>query len=138
MRYLLDTNAVSVLQKEITPHSAAAAWIRSIRIRDTFLSVITVGEIRRGVETRRRRDQAGALSLEAWARGLELQYERQILPVTVEIAHLWGSFTTTQPLPVADALIAATALHHGLTVVTHNVKDFERAGVAIVDPFSAN
>jgi len=107
-----------------------------IRPDEAFLSVLTVGEIRRGIELHRAKDAKAAGALERWLLGLEAHYADRILPITAEIADRWGRLSLTQPLPVSDGLIAATGLEHKLTVVTRNIADFERSGVNTLNPFS--
>jgi predicted nucleic acid-binding protein len=135
MAYLIDTCIVSELRK---PHCnrGVASWISSIQPEEAFLSVLTLGEIRRGIELRRSKDAKAAGSLERWLVGLEAHYAERILPVTIEVADRWGRLCPNQPLPVSDGLIAATALERKLTVVTRNTADFKRSGVNTIDPFS--
>jgi len=111
------------------------AWMEGVQPDEAFLSVLTLGEIRRGIELRRNKDAVAARSLERWLRGLETHYADRILPVTPAIADRWGRLSPDQPLPVTDGLIAATALEHKLTVVTRNTSDFKRSGVGVYDPF---
>jgi predicted nucleic acid-binding protein len=135
MPYLLDTCVVSELRNPgINP--GVSAWISSINENEAFLSVLTVGEIRLGIELHRLRNPTGAGNLELWLLGLETHYAERILPITTKIADRWGRLSPRQPLPTSDGLIAATGLEHGLTVVTRNLADFQRSGVNTVNPFS--
>ncbi len=134
MGYLLDTCVLSELRKP-KADPGVAAWMAGIQPEEAFLSVLTLGEIRRGIELRRARDSAAARALERWLLGLEAHYADRILPVTAVIADRWGRLSPNQPLPVTDGLIAATALEHKLTVVTRNTEDFARSGVSLLDPF---
>ncbi len=109
--------------------------MKSVRTEDAFLSVLTLGEIRRGIERQRFRDPVAAACLEAWLVGLETHYEDRLLPVNAAIADRWGRLSVNQPLPVTDGLLAATGLEFGLTIVTRNTSDFERSGVQLFDPF---
>jgi predicted nucleic acid-binding protein len=98
--------------------------------------VLTLGEIEQGVaRVRGRGDQHQAAALERWLREVEAGFEDRILPISLAVAAAWGRQLCAQPIPVIDALIAATARVHGMTVVTRNVKDLELAGVPILDPF---
>jgi predicted nucleic acid-binding protein len=133
--YLLDTNVISELRKGRRAHPRVQAWRESVTNEETFLSVLVFGEIRRGIENLRPRDPQTAGALERWLLSLEAAYADRILPVTLEICRIWGGLSVQQPLPISDALLAATALHHNLTVVTRNITDFERTGVACVNPF---
>ncbi len=132
MSFLLDTCFVSDIRRKRTD---LQAWLGSVRAYDVFVSVITVGELARGIHQRRRKDPIAAKLLQQWLDEMRLGFARRILPVTEPIADLWGELSAQRPRPVADALIAATALVHGLAVVTRNVADFADTGVAIVNPW---
>ena len=134
MAYLVDTCVLSELRKS-RPSPAVEAWMDGVEPDELFVSVLTLGEIRRGIELRRGKDQAAGRSLERWLNGLESHYADRILPVSAAIADRWGRLSPKQPLPVTDGLIAATALEHNLTVVTRNTADFERSGANVLDPF---
>jgi len=135
MAYLLDTCVIAELRK---PHcdGSVATWMADIQPDEAFLSVLTLGEIRRGIELHRAKDTKAAGALERWLLGLEAHYSERILPITSAIADRWGRLCLSQPLPVSDGLIAATGLEHKLTVVTRNVSDFQRSGVNTLNPFS--
>lgn len=100
-----------------------------------YPSSLTVGEIRNGVELRRRTDPAQAAILERRLHGLHRQFSDRIIPITSEIAEEWGRLNAVRPLPAMDGLIAATARVNGWTLVSRNVKDFEGTGVSVVNPF---
>ena len=135
MAYLIDTCVISELRKRDCDQGVAA-WMSGIQPDEAFLSVLTLGEIRRGIELRRSRDPAAAGALERWLLGLETHYAERILPITAAIADRWGRLATDQPPPVSDGLIAATGLEHKLTVVTRNAPDFQRSGVSTLNPFA--
>ena len=135
MAYLLDTCVISELRKPLG-NRGVAAWMAGIQPDEAFLSVLTLGEIRHGIELHRAKDPKAAGALERWLLGLEAHYAERILPITAPIADRWGRIAISQPLPVSDGLIAATGLEHKLTVVTRNTADFQRSGVTIVNPFS--
>lgn len=137
MSYLLDTNVVSELRKGRRADKHVQAWFRGVDDDALFLSVLVVGELRRGVENIRRRDRAAATALDRWLDTLMTAYADRILEVTTEIAAVWGRFNVPDPLPVIDSLIAATAHVHDLTVVTRNTVDIDRTGVPTMNPFTA-
>jgi predicted nucleic acid-binding protein len=136
MSYLLDTCVLSELRKP-RANPGVVAWMEGVQPDEVFLSVLTLGEIRRGIELRRGKDPAAARALERWLNGLEAHHSDRILPITTAIADRWGRLSLKQPLPVTDGLITATALEHKLTVVTRNTDAFLRSGVNILDPFAA-
>jgi hypothetical protein len=137
MTYLLDTNVLSETRKR-QPAVGVAEWIATTPPDRMHISVLTLGEIERGIARNRSRgDRQQAAVLERWLRDMEAGFEGRVLPVSLPIATAWGRQQHAQPLPVVDALIAATAQVHGLTVVTRNVKDFEPAGIPVLNPFAS-
>ena|SRR5664280_2309287 len=135
MAYLIDTCIISELRKA-SCNPGVAAWMTSIQPDEAFLSVLTFGEIRRGIELRRPKDARAAGALDRWLSGLETHYSDRILPITPAIADRWGRLSPSQPLPVTDGLLAATALEHKLTIVTRNMADFQRSGANTLNPFA--
>lgn len=135
MAYLLGTCLISELRKPAC-NPGVAAWMSRIKPDEAYLSVVTLGEIRRGIENHRAKDAKAAGALERWLLGLESHYAERVLPITAAVADRWGRLSLNQPLPVSDGLIAATGLEHKLTVVTRNVDDFQRSGVNTLNPFS--
>jgi toxin FitB len=134
--YLLDTNVLSETRKR-QPAAGVAGWIAATPPDRLYVSVLTLGEIEQGIaRVRGRGDRHQASGLERWLRDVEAGFEDRVLPVSLQVAAARGRQQYTQPVPVIDALIAATARVHGLTVVTRNVKDFELAGVPVLDPFT--
>jgi predicted nucleic acid-binding protein len=133
--YLLDTNVVSELRK-VRPHGAVVAWLEGVRDVDLHLSAVTLGEIQAGVEITREQDAAKAAEIEAW---LELVAGTwNVLAADGAVFRAWARLMHARDdRLIEDALIAATALVHGLTVVTRNVKDFRPLGVTVLDPFAA-
>jgi predicted nucleic acid-binding protein len=132
--YLVDTNVVSELRKR-EPHRTVISWRDSVATDELYLSVLVVGEIRQGIERLRRRDRAQAPGLERWLETLKREFEDRILPVTTAIAEAWGRLMAPQPLPTVDGLLAATALVHGLTLVTRDTTRLEETGVPLLDPW---
>lgn len=137
MAYLLDTNVFSELRKGSRGVPAVLGWNRSTRNEIKFVSVLTLGELRRGAESVRRRDPRSAFHLERWVQSIVREFADRILPVELEIADLSGKICLNQPLPPIDALLAATALHHDLIMVTRNVADVRRSGARVFNPFEA-
>jgi toxin FitB len=134
--YLLDTNVLSETRKR-QPAAGVAAWIAATQPDRLHVSVLSLGEIERGIaRIRGRGDPHQASALERWLREVETGFEDRVLPVTLAIAAAWGRQQYAQPVPVIDALVAATARVHGMTVVSRNVKDFEPAGVQVLNPFA--
>ena len=137
MSYLLDTNILSETRKR-EPARSVADWIASTPSARLHVSVLTLGEIQQGIERiRAKGDGQQAAALEGWLRELEAGFDGRVLPVTLPVASAWGRQRQGRPIPVVDALIAATADVHGMTVVTRNVKDFEHAGVPVLNPFES-
>lgn len=135
MKYLLDTNVISEERKKARMSPAFRAWRDSVEEQDFCLSVLVVGEIRRGVETLRQRDPIQAVALDRWLQGLEALYASRILVVNVQIADLWGRLQVPDPLSPIDGLLAATATVHNLVLVTRKAKDVEATGVRCLNPF---
>ena len=137
MSYLLDTNIVGELRKGARCNPVVMAWYRHYAIETSFISVMTMGEIRKGIESSRLKDLAKAQGLERWLKELELSFEERILPVSAEIADIWGRFVHRGDVAAVDGLIAATAAHYSLTVAMRNARDFQRCGIDYVNPFEA-
>lgn len=137
MSHLLDTNVISELRKpERRADVGVRAWVAARVSSDLYLSVITVLEVEIGIRRLARRDPAQAGRLQTWLdEGLLDAFAGRILPVDVPVARRAARLHVPDPRPERDALIAATAAVHGLTVVTRNIKDFESLDVAVVDPW---
>lgn len=134
MSYLLDTNVLSELRKH-DPEPAVASWFEAVPGHDLYISVLSVGEIRQGIERLRRRDPAQAEVFERWLTTLRRDFQDRILPVTTVVAEAWGRLNAPAPLPVIDSLLAATALVHDLTFVTREAERLQRTGVPLLDPW---
>lgn len=132
--FLLDTVVLSELRKRCRDPNVAD-WIRRQRSTDLFLSVVSIGEIERGIVQQRFKNPDFAASLEDWLDRLLSLYADRILPFDLEPSRRWGRLSAAIGHDGADLLIAATALVHGLTVVTRNSRHFEPTGVALIDPF---
>lgn len=137
--YLVDTNVISEARKRSKADKGVRAFFRGANNDDSqvYLSVVTVGEIRRGVELiRHRGDTRQANQLESWLESLLVNYRQNVLKIDEDIAQLWGRLRVPHPENALDKQIAATALIYGLTVVTRNDKDFAETGVRVLNPFS--
>lgn len=131
--YLLDTNVVSELRKP-KPHGAVLAWLESVDDTKLYLSAVTLGEIQAGVEVTREQDAAKAAEIEAWLELVAASYN--VLPMDAPVFRRWARLMhRTSNTLYEDAMIAATADVHGLTVVTRNVADFKSFGVSLLNPF---
>ena len=130
--YVVDTNVLSEARRT---SKEARAWLRSVEANSIFLSVVTLGEIMKGVAIKQRSDPRTATSLLVWLERLRDQHAERILPVTDRIALEWGRLAAIRPRGMADGIIAATALVHGKIVVTRNSKDFEDTGIALINPW---
>ena len=134
--YLLDTNVVSELRKRDRCDENVAAWYTGVSDDELFLSVLTLGEIRKGIELIRDRDPRQAEALENWLRYVEKNYEGRILPIDERVSDVWGQLHYIRNVPVVDGLLAAAAKVHNLTLVTRNIQDFQGLGVNLLNPFS--
>lgn len=134
MRWLLDTNVVSELRKGDRANPGVRAWFAEVDDEDLFTSVLVLGEIRRGIESIRRRDAAAALAIEQWLIRMATGFGDRVLPIDARVADRWGALNVPDPIPTVDGLLAATALVHDLTLVTRNAKDVAGTGVQVLDP----
>ena len=136
MAFLLDTNIISELRRNDRAAAGVLKWRRSVAFEEIYISVLVLGEMRRGVELKRRRDPVSARVFEKWLREVETVYRERVLPITREICDIWGRTSVDIAISPVDGLIAATAIHHELTVVTRNEADFQRIGVDFFNPFT--
>jgi len=140
VRYLLDTNVVSELRKVRLGRANAGVgrWADSVSAADLYVLVVTVQELEMGVLLLLRRDPVQGAVLRAWLDTQVLPaFAQRTLPVDVAVAQRSAALHVPDPRPVRDGLIAATALVHGMTVVTRNVADFQPCGVPVLNPWSA-
>jgi predicted nucleic acid-binding protein len=134
--YLLDTNVVSELRKQ-KPHKGVLAWIRNASEESLYLSAVTIGEVQAGIEITRDQDAQKASEIEEWLDSLAESYS--VLVVDAALFRRWAQLMHGRPdHHIEDGLIAATALVHGLIVVTRNVRDFEPFGVQLINPFTSD
>ena len=132
--FLLDTDVLSALRRR-EQHPELAQWLGRQRTADLYLSTVTVGEIERGIIQQQRRDASFARELMVWLDRVLALYGDRVLTVDVSTARRWGRLSGSLGHESVDLLIAATALEHGLTVVTRNIRRFEPAGVPAFNPF---
>lgn len=133
--FLVDTDVLSALAKR-GQHASVVAWIGRQRPGDLFVSVISIGEIERGIALQRDKDQNFAAMLAGWLDDVLNVYGDRVVPFDLASVRRWGRLSAALGRKDADLQIAATALEHGLTVVTRNTSHFEPAGVPVLDPFA--
>ena len=136
MSYLIDTNVISELRKGDRCDPAVVSWWAKVDEDELWTSALVLGEIRRGIELARRRDPQKAKALEAWLEEVVSGFGDRVLHVDAQVADEWGRMNAIRPLPVIDALIAATARANGLIFVTRNGTDVQGVGVEILNPFA--
>jgi hypothetical protein len=134
IEYRLDTSIVSETRKK-KAETAVTAFLEAVDSSSLYLSVLTIGELRRGVAAKRRDDPAVAKNLAAWVQGLEVGFAERILGIDAAIAGLWGDWSAQRSRPVVDTLLAATAVVHGLTFVTRNTRDVQDLPVKVLNPW---
>src|SRR5258708_21732011 len=131
--FLLDTNVVSEMRRT-RPHPNVTEWLSKVSPNELFLAAATLGELQAGVEMTRQQDPVRASVIEEWINSIAASYN--VLPMDSVVYRRWALLMHRQPRDlIEDAMIAATGLVHQLTIVTRNVRDFERLGVAVIDPF---
>jgi predicted nucleic acid-binding protein len=136
MTYLLDTNVISELRRP-APDPGVLRWYEDAPSAQLFLSVLTIGEIRLGIERLRRKDSPQAEALKRWFRGLLASYRDHIVDIDIETAQEWGRLNVPDPLPVIDGLLAACAKVRGWTLVTRDTVGLAQCGVTLLNPFGA-
>ena len=136
MNYLIDTNIISEVRKGAHCDANVAAWYASIDDANVYLSVLVLGEIRRGIERARPRDPPRARALEKWLADVEDAFGERILPINRAVTDEWGRMSAKRPVPVVDGLLAATAKVHRLTLATRNLADVNDLGAQVLDPFA--
>jgi predicted nucleic acid-binding protein len=134
--YLLDTNVISELRRR-RPHGAVVAWLQTVPDADLHISAATIGELQAGIEMTREQDPARAAEIETWLEVVAATYN--VLPMDARIFRAWARLMHRQSGSlIEDAMIAATAVVHDLTVATRNSRDFQKLGVRIFNPFATS
>jgi predicted nucleic acid-binding protein len=136
VNYLIDTNVISEVRKGEKCNANVAAWYDSIDDSEIYLSVLVLGEIRKGVERARRRDPGQARALEKWLGTIRESFADRVLPVDALVADEWGRMSAKRPLSTVDALLAATAKVHRMTLATRNLSDVADLGADVINPFA--
>jgi predicted nucleic acid-binding protein len=135
LSFLLDTNVLSEMRKGAICNPGVKAWFNSINISDLYLSVMVAGEIHRGIDKLKKTDPTRARKFLNWLSSVIREFEGRILVVDMETAEIWGRLSSKRTLPLADGLLAATALAHDLMFVTRNIRDIRDTGVRYINPF---
>ena len=135
MNYLIDTNVISEIRRGTKCDANVAAWWESVDDADIYLSVLVLGEIRKGIERARANDAARARALETWLSTLVQSFNERILPIDQTVADEWGRMSAKRSVSTIDALLAATAKVHGMTFATRNVADIADLGATVINPF---
>lgn len=138
MAWLVDTNVLSELRKGDRAQAGVRRWFDQALEADLYTSVLVLGEVRRGIGSIRRRDEAAATALERWLGRTTEVYADRVLGIDAAIAERWGRLNVPDPVPTIDGLLAATALEHDLVLVTRNHADVARTGVRWFDPFTGD
>jgi predicted nucleic acid-binding protein len=134
LSFLLDTNVVSETRNR-APNPRVLAWLETADQQALHVSVLTIGELAKGIALHRRKDPRAANGLDHWLRGIEELFSDRIIPIDGPIATTWGQLNAERPLPVIDSLLAATAKVRGFTLVTRNDRDVESTGVPVINPW---
>jgi len=135
VNYLIDTNIISEVRKGPRCDPNVASWYEKIEDASLYLSVLVIGEIRKGIERIRPKDNAQANAIEKWLQAVDKAFGERILPVDRAVANEWGRLNASRRLPVIDGLLAATAKTHRMTLVTRNTADIAGLDVYILNPF---
>jgi len=135
VKYLIDTNIISEVRKGARCDRDVAAWFESIADADIYLSVLVVGEIRKGIERARPNTPVQASALEQWLTELVRSFTERIMPIDQAVADEWGRMSAKRSLSTIDALLAATSKVNRMTLATRNISDVVNLGVRVLDPF---
>jgi predicted nucleic acid-binding protein len=136
VNYLLDTNVVSEARRK-RPDARVASWLKWADERTLHISVMTLGEIVKGAAQHGTRDRTQASIYDQWLEIIRSEFADRTIGVDTEIAQLWGRLAAKRPIPIVDGLLAATAVVHGMTLVTRNARDVAELGVSVLNPWEA-
>ncbi len=134
VKYLLDTIVISETRRK-APNAGLQAWLRRADPQALHVSVLSFGEIAKGIELIGLKYPAAGLALRKWFDEMRRLYTDRLIPINVDVAEEWGRISALRSLPVIDGLLAATAIVHKMTLVTRNLRDMERTGVMVVNPW---
>lgn len=134
MSFLLDTYILSAIRRKQRDQNLEK-WLLSINSLDVYISVVTIGEVERGITQQRRNNPAFAEDLQRWLDTILQRYQQRILPLSISIAQRWGRLSAELGHNSADLMIAATALEHNLIVATRNTRHFEPTQVGLINPY---
>ncbi len=134
--FLMDTNVISEVRMGARCDAHVCDWYSRVEEAQLFISSLSIGQIRRGIELARRRgDLPQADTLESWLETVRAQFSSRVLPVDDSVANIWGRLAATRPVPVIDGLLATTAIVHNLVLVTRNVADVDGLGATLLNLF---
>ena len=134
MSFLLDTDILSAIRRKQRDQNLEK-WLLSINSLDVYISVVTIGEVERGITQQQRNNPAFAEDLQRWLDTILQRYQQRILPLSISIAQRWGRLSAELGHNSADLMIAATALEHNLIVATRNTRHFEPTLVGLINPY---
>ena len=134
MSFLLDTDILSAIRRKQRDQNLEK-WLHSINSLDVYISVVTIGEVERGITQQRRNNPEFAEDLQRWLDTTLHRYQQRILPLSISIAQRWGRLSGELGHNSADLMIAATALEHNLIVATRNTRHFEPTQVGLINPY---
>lgn len=135
LRYLLDTNVLSETRRT-KPDERVMSFLSGTDSLALYLSVLTLGELRKGIAVKQRSDANAAKKLATWVDGLEYSFDGHVLGIDAQVARLWGELSAERPRPVVDTLLASTAIVHDLTLVTRNTADVRGIKVKLLNPWA--
>jgi predicted nucleic acid-binding protein len=134
LQYLLDTNVLSETRRKLAD-ARVIAFLTAVESSALYISVLTLGELRKGVAHKSRSDPDAAKRIADWVEGLEVSFADRIVGIDLATAKLWGELSAVRPRPVIDTLLAATAVVHEMTLVTRNISDIQDVPVKVLDPW---